>query len=108
MLITTDPLGQLALDCGIGDQAHFQFRRQTLAAHESVLGRMMMAVALLSSRRGFLASSAATAHSGMFHMLHLPAKSARCVLSASLRVSVGGGPIQEINYVSRRWSYHRC
>jgi hypothetical protein len=30
-----------------------------------------MAVALLSSRRSFLASSAATAHSGMFHMPEL-------------------------------------
>ena len=30
-----------------------------------------MAVASLSSRRGFLASSAATAHSGMFHMAAL-------------------------------------
>jgi AraC-like DNA-binding protein len=27
MLTTTDPLGQIALDCGFGDQAHFQFRR---------------------------------------------------------------------------------
>jgi AraC-like DNA-binding protein len=27
ILTTTDPLGQIAFDCGFGDQAHFQFRR---------------------------------------------------------------------------------
>jgi AraC-like DNA-binding protein len=92
MLTMTDPLGQIVLDCGFGDQAH-----------------LMMAVASLSSRQGFLASSAAIALPGMFRMASLAGEINKV---RPFRFDAPRPrwwrPIQEISYVGRCRSYHCC